>query len=175
METVIAKSKKGILLASYITIMVVGVLFLLFGGFAVIFGVEKSLRQLGVMFAVLGVVFTAIGLGWTIHLARLPKICLTFKDGKLRFYDGFECSPSEIISCSARCGWMDGAMYNWGRLSVFVGNKEYIFKYVENASFVESNINSLKAQFAAIEEVQKHIAERQATENADVTEENKEV
>lgn len=175
METVIAKAKKGFMLGSYITILVIGALFFVFGGSAVIFGTEKSLRQIGVIIAVVGVFLTAAGLSWTIYLARLPKVYLSVKDGKLRFYNGLECSPSEVISCSARCDLMDGALYNCGKLMISVGNVLYKFKFVEGANNVAATINALKAQTMAVESMQQHIAERKLAEQGEAENENKEV
>lgn len=172
METVIAKTRKSFL-ASYIVIIVFGALLLIFGIATLLFFPDK--RFMSVIFIPVGGALLGIGIGWTVYFSRLPKNCITFKEGKIRLHNGLEFSPAEINYCTGSTWGPHGAMWNYGTLIISVRNIEYKYKFVDDVETVASQINAIKAQFAAIEEVQKHIAERQATENANVTEENKEV
>lgn len=172
METVIAKTKKSFM-ASYIVTIVFGAILLIFGLVFLLFAPNKFVS---IVFIPLGAILLGGGIGWTVYFARLPKNCITFNDGKFRLYNGLEFSPSEVDFCNARSGFMDGGIYNCGTLIISVKNTQYKFKWVEGVEAVAVNINALKVQFTAIEEMQKHIAERknseaaQATESADTTE-----
>ena len=168
METVIAKSKKTMVVL-YIILLVLGVFLLLFSASDLIFPEYKTTKQYAVIFLIIGALFFGVGLGWTIYFARLPKVYITFSEGKMRLYNGLEFSPAEVDSCTSTHWGLDGAMYNYGKLTLSVINTVYKLKFVDNVTSVANNINALKAQFTAIEEVQKHIKEKQAAENAPAT------
>ncbi len=164
MEEIIAK-KKSSLMASYIILIVFGSIFTIFGVSALIFASNKALG--GVLLA-FGLIVLGAGLAWTIVFARFPKAYVTFKDGKLYLSKGgVVCSPSEVDYCHSTSYWLDGAIFNYGKLIVSVGHQEYKFWFVQNVSKAVSVINNLKAQYIAIESAQREIAERNAAENTE--------
>lgn len=179
METVIAKSKKN-LLAAYIVFLVLGVVFCGIGAFLTVWLADLDTEiASGIIVIVCGVFLVSLGLGYVIYFARMPESFITIKEGKLHFWNGLECSPAEIDYCSSRGGGLDGAMFNYGRLIISVRHTEYKIRFVEDASGVVSKLNALKAQTMAVEEIQKHIAEKNAEETtkteepvAEVKEEN---
>ncbi len=160
METVIAKSKKTIL-AAYIIFIVFGAFFCMFGISALFF--EETV--IGTVILCVGLFCMGVGVGWTVYIAKKPKVYITFKEGKLYFWNGLICSPSEVDYCTSRNAGLDGAIINYGKLIISVHNTEYKLQFVEGVGNVVSNITALKAQFTAIEEMQKHIEEKKAVEN----------
>ena len=122
----------------------------------------------GLYFLVLGGVFLGLGIGFTVYFAKLPKNCITFKDGKMKLHNGLEFSPAEIDYCTGST-WLNWGLYDYGPLVISVYGQEYKYKFVANVESVAANIKALKTQFAAIAEVQKHIAEKQAAEAAQAT------
>ncbi len=173
METVIAKTKKSYLVC-YIVILVCGVIMLLIGGLYLMLDLASDEFQFGVIFICIGVVFLGIGIFGTVWMARLPKNYITFKDGKFYFWKGLVCSPSEVDYCNCKGNGVDGAMFNFGRLIVSVGGTVYKMNFVEDANNVCAKINALKAQTMAVEEIQKHIADKKAEETAAETTPNEE-
>ncbi|MDE6667422.1 MAG: hypothetical protein K2K38_03625 [Clostridia bacterium] len=163
METVIAKTKKG-LLAAYIIILVCGAIIFLSGMAFILFAPLEE-KFAGAYFLVLGGVFLGLGIGYTVYFARLPKNCITFKEGKMRLHTGFEFSPAEIDYCTGSTLWFDwGGFYRYGTLIISVKHQEYKYKFVADVEATASNIKALQAQFTAIAEVQRHIAEKKAAE-----------
>ena len=173
MEIEIAKIKKSYI-ACYIVVLVMGAVLLLTGALFLIMGLSKTQMQYGVIFLVIGVLLTGIGIGWTVYFARLPKAYITFKEGKFYFWNGMVCSPAEIDYCNVRGGGIDGAIFNYGKLIISVGGKVYKLKFVEDVSNVASQITALKAQAMAVESMQQHIAERKLAEQREAENENKE-
>ncbi|MDE7083579.1 MAG: hypothetical protein K2O89_07775 [Clostridia bacterium] len=160
METEIAKTKKT-MLAAYIIIIVCGAIFCLFGIFALI--ADEIL--FGAVALVVGLVCVGTGIVWTVYITKKPKVYITFKEGKFYFWNGLICSPSEVDYCSSRSAGIDGAIANYGKLIISVNHTEYKLPFVEGVGNVVSNITALKAQYIAIEEMQKHIAEKKSEED----------
>lgn len=172
METVIAKSKKN-LLAAYIVFLVLGVVFCGTGAFLTVWLSKLDTEFVsGIIVIVCGVFLVGLGLGYVIYFARMPENLIIFKEGKLYFWNGIECSPAEMDYCNSRGGGLDGAMFNYGRLIISVKHTEYKIRFVEDASGVVSKLNALKAQTMAVEEIQKHISEKTSVENTEVKEDN---
>ncbi|MDE6597440.1 MAG: hypothetical protein K2K60_02240 [Clostridia bacterium] len=164
MEQVIAK-KKSSLMASYIVLIVLGAIISIFGVSALILAPNK---YLGAGLLAFGLIVLGAGLAWTIVFARFPKAYVTFKEGKLYLSKGgVVCSPSEVDYCRSSSYGLDGAIFNYGKLIVSVGHQEYKFWFVQNVSKAVSIINDLKAQATAIENAQKEIAARKATESTE--------
>lgn len=159
MEEVVAKKNSGIM-ASYIVLIVLGSIISVFGIAALFLSTNKFLG--GWMFGV-GVVLLAGGITWTAILASLPKKYIVFADGKLRFSNGLECSPEEMDYCTSSKYGLDGAIFNWGTLTVSVRHTEYKFKFVGNVTKAADRLNMIKAVDAA----QKQIAKRKEEENRD--------
>lgn len=162
METEIAKTRRS-MMAAYIVILVFGALIMICGLAMLIFSPD---RFVAVVFLPIGALLLGMGIGFTVYFARLPKVCITMKDGKLRLHNGLEFSPSEIDYCTSSTWGLDGLMYNYGTLIVSVRHQEYKFRFVIDVNAVVTKLNALKAQSTAIEEVQKQIAERKAAEKA---------
>ena len=168
METVLAKTKKSLMAAYIIVIVCGGILFLC--GMAFLLFAPMEIKLSGLYFLLLGGVFLGLGIGFTVYFARLPKNCITFSEGKMRLHNGLEFSPAEIDYCTGSTFWINWGMYNYGPLTISVNHQEYKYKFVVDVEAVAARINALKTQFTAIEEVQKHIKEKQAAENAQVAE-----
>ncbi len=162
METVLAKTKKG-LMAAYIIIIVCGAIIFLCGMAFLLFA-PIEVKLTGLYFLVLGGVFLGLGIGFTVYFAKLPKNCITFSEGKMRLHNGLEFSPAEIDYCTGSTFWLNWGMYNYGPLTISVNHQEYKYKFVVDVEAAAARINALKTQFTAIEEVQKHIAEKKAAE-----------
>lgn len=172
METVIAKTKKSFM-ATYIVLIVCGAIFCLFGILGLILASgDTELLGFGIAGLLLGLFVLGVGVGWTVYLAKKPKNYITFKEGKFYFWNGVECSPSEVDYCTSRSAGLDGAIANYGKLIISVRHIEYKLQFVENVNNVVSTINALKAQAMAVEEIQQHIAEKDSAENTEVKEDN---
>lgn len=167
METIIAKSKKTMLVA-YVIILVCGVIFCAFGILSLIIAEPF----IGALLSVVGLFLIGTGIGWTVYLAKKPKIYISFKEGKFYFWNGLECSPSEVDYCTARSAGLDGAIANYGKLLISVRRTEYKLPFVEDVNNVVSVVNALKAQTMAVEEIQQHIAEKNTAEPTEVKEES---
>ena len=161
METVLAKTKKSFM-AAYIVILVCGAIMFL-GGIAFLLFAPIGYKGSGLYFFVAGGIFLGLGIGYTVYFAKLPKNCITFKDGKMKLHNGLEFSPAEIDYCTGST-WLNWALYDYGPLVISVRGQEYKYKFVAQVESVAANIKALKTQFTAIEEVQKHIAEKKAAE-----------
>ncbi|MDE6001133.1 MAG: hypothetical protein K2G96_02285 [Clostridia bacterium] len=166
MEEVIVKRPAN-MLASYIVLIVFGAICSLFGAIALIAAPNKLLG----LFLAFGLIFLGVGIAGTVVLARTPKAYVTYKDGKLFLSKGGAvCSPSEVDYCRSQSYWFYGVLFDYGKLIISVGGKEYCFRYVKNVTKAANIINNLKAQYTAIENAQKEIAARNAAENKDTTE-----
>lgn len=163
METVIAKPKKS-LIASYIILIVFGAIFAIIGVAALIFSDEPAI---GAFLLSIGLLVMGAGIGWTVYFARLPKNYITFSEGKLRFYNGLECSPAEIDYCTASTWGLDGAIFNYGKLTMSVRSQELKFKFVVDVNAVSIKLNALKTECAAVESMKKYIDEKKAAETAE--------
>jgi len=170
METVIARTKKSIM-GAYIFVLVLGAILVVFGLASLLFASDKFMCE---WFVSLGSVFLVLGIVFTVYFARLPKVCITFKEGKMRLHNGLEFSPAEIDYCTGSTLWFDWGLYNYGTIIISVKHQEYKYRFVVAVNSVVANINVLKTQFTALEEVQKHIAEKNAAENAAETAQNDE-
>ena len=163
METVIAKTKRS-MLAAYIVILVCGAIIFLCGMAFMLFAPLEE-KFAGLYFLLFGGIFLGLGIGYTVYFARLPKNCITFSEGKMRLHNGLEFSPAEIDYCTGSTLWFDwGGFYRYGTLIISVHGQEYKYKFVAEVEATANNIKALKTQFTAIEEVQKHIKEKQAAE-----------
>ena len=167
METVIAKTKKSFM-ALYIVVIVCGAIIVL-GGAVVTFFAPSEAKLSGIYFFVLGALLLGLGIGYTVYFARLPKNCITMKDGKMKLHNGLEFSPEEIDYCTGST-WLNWALYDYGPLVISVRGQEYKYKFVAQVEAVANNVKALKAQFTAIAEVQKHIAEKKSAEEVQATE-----
>ncbi|MDE7167338.1 MAG: hypothetical protein K2O28_00650 [Clostridia bacterium] len=167
METVLAKTKKSFM-AAYIIVIVCGAIMFLCGLAFVLFS-PLEVKFSGLYFFVAGALFLGLGIGYTVYFAKLPKNCITFKDGKMKLHNGLEFSPAEIDYCTGST-WLNWALYDYGPLVISVRGQEYKYKFVAQVESVAANIKALKTQFTAIEEVQKHIAEKKAAEEAQAAE-----
>ncbi len=167
METVLAKTKKSFL-ALYIIVIVLGAILFLCGAAFLLFA-PREVKFSGLYFFIMGGVLLGLGIGYTVYFARLPKDCITFKDGKMRLHNGLEFSPEEIHYCTGST-WLNWGLYDYGPLVISVHGQEYKYKFVAHVESAAANIKALKTQFAAIAEVQKHIAEKKAAEEAQAAE-----
>ena len=167
METVLAKTKKSFM-AAYIIVIVCGAILFICGLAFVLFA-PLEMKFSGLYFLVLGGVFLGLGIGFTVYFAKLPKNCITFKDGIMRLHNGLEFTPAEIDYCTGST-WLNWGLYDYGPLVISVRGQEYKYKFVANVESVAANIKALKTQATAIAEVQKHIAEKKAAEDAQVAE-----
>ncbi len=168
METVIAKSKKS-LMAGYIVIIVLGAIFI--GAGAAILSLYDEL--IGGVVLGCGVLFLIVGIVWTVIIAKLPKNYVTFKDGKLHFSNGVECSPSELDYCDSRAWSMDSLIFGYGTLIVSVKRQVYKFRFAANVTNVINQLNQLKKEYILVESVQKQIAEKNAAKQAEAAEQEK--
>ena len=158
METVIAQPKKS-LMASAIVFLILGVIFGIFAVSALLLSEEAFI---GIILLVVGLVFLGAGIGWTVVFAKKPKAYITFGEGKFHFWNGIECSPSEVDYCNSSSWGLDGAIFNYGTLTISVRNTVYKLRFVKNLSNVVARINALKSECAAIEAAQRQIAEKNA-------------
>lgn len=151
-------------MAAYIVIIVCGVIIFLCGAVFLLFAPAPE-RFAGIYFFVMGALLLGLGIAYTVYFAKLPKNCITFKDDKMKLHNGLEFSPAEIDYCTGSTLWFDwGGFYRYGNLVISVHGQEYKYKFVAEVEATANNIKALKAQYAAIAEVQKHIAEKNAAE-----------
>ena len=167
METVIAKTKKSFM-AAYIVAIVCGAIVFLCGAVFMIFAPATE-KFMAIYFFVMGALLLGLGIGYTVYFAKLPKNCITFKDGKMKLHNGLEFTPEEIDYCTGST-WLNWSLYDYGPLVISVRGQEYKYKFVAQVEAVANNIKALKAQATAIAEVQKAIAEKKAAEEAPTTE-----
>lgn len=167
MEEVIAKTAKKLYLICYPIFIVIGAFFIGGGAFVLTQG-NDDLQVIGWMLTVLGAVMVVMSIVYIIYFAKMPANAITFRDDKLYFSNGTVCSPTEVNTCRAAGGGVDGALFDFGKLFVTVNGKEFKFKYIQHVGGAVNRLFMLKAQY----EVKENIARRQAAQQQEQPQNN---
>ena len=172
MEEIIAKTAKKLYLIMYPICMVAGAIFTGIGAYMATADPE-DMGVIGWTLFALGAVIVVMSIVYTIYFAKMPTNAITFKDDKLHFSNGTVCSPTEVNTCRAAGGGLDGAMFDFGKLFVTVNGKEFKIKFVQNVSGVVNRIYMLKAQYEVKENIARQQATQQPAQSQDNSQENK--
>ncbi len=144
-EEKIAKSVKTLYIITYSIMIILGIIWMGVG--AIFFTASNAVEEfsiIGYVWVVLGVFFTAAGIGWLIYFIKMPEYSITYKDGKLNFRNKLECTPAQLDYIEAKGGGIDGAIFSFGRIVVYVNGQKYNFKFIQDAQYVANRLYELK-------------------------------
>ena len=163
-EEVIAQ--KANLIAAYIFIMVLGLGCIVLGivlNFTYDWAVMLFFLGIGLVFIVVSVI------GLLVYF-KMPKVYITYKDGKLHFADGTECYPYEIEHVLVNLTRTNGIESPTGGLVITVHGRKIDYKNVKKVKAVEKRLGELfylsrNAHLNQLAELEK--SEKAAEENSE--------
>lgn len=142
-EEKIAKSVKTLYIITYAILLVIGFGWLAIGAFMLSVGDEEMLA-FGYFWIVLGIFEVVASVCYLVYFIRMPEYSIIYKDGKLNFRNKLECTPDQLDYIEAKGGGLDGAIFSFGRIVVYVGGKKYNFRFIQDAQYVANRLYELK-------------------------------
>lgn len=91
----------------------------------------------------IGLIFIAVGVIGLVVYLKMPKVYITYKDGKLHFADGTECYPHEIEHVLFNLTRTYGIESSMGGLVVTVHGRKIKYNNVKKIKAVESRLGEL--------------------------------
>ena len=146
-EEKFAKSARTPYIILYSIIIPISI-FIIGGGALLMLAVEES-RGLCAFLVVMGIFLLGGSIGWLIYFVRLPEYSITYKDGKLKFRNLVECTPLELDRYETKGLGIDGALFGFGRLFVYVNGKKYKLNHVYDTQDVTRRLYEIKVAYAA--------------------------
>lgn len=142
-EEKIGKSVKTLYIITYAIMIALGVVWIFIGVPFLRTDIEEAVMY-GYFLIFLGVLFIVAGICWLIYFIMMPEYSITYKDGKLYFRKKLECTPAQLERVEAKGGGIDGAIFSFGRIVVYVGGKKYNFRFIQDAQYVANRLLQLK-------------------------------
>lgn len=142
-EEKIAKSVKTLYIITYAIMIAFGVVWLIIGVPFFQSDIEEVI-MFGIFIIIIGAIFVVGGICWLIYFIKMPEYSITYKDGKLNFRNKLECTPAQLDYIEAKGGGLDGAIFSFGRIVVYVGGKKYNFRFIQDAQYVANRLLQLK-------------------------------
>lgn len=176
MEEIIARTKRGLYIGTYIVCIFLSLFLVAFGAVcAVVAGKEVAeAAAVGWIFLALGLILLIANICWLVYFIKMPQVAISFKDGKLNFMNKVICAPTEVESWQTNEHGLDGALFNFGKLTVVINGTQYKFKFVDNAKGVPARLYSLKMEYAMKAEIAKKAEEESKPKVEQSSEEVKE-
>ena len=137
-------ARKANYIPIYIFIMVLGLAVAITGMIANI-DLAKEYDDWTVLLFFLGVglVIIAAGIIGLIVYLKMPKVFITYKDGKLHFSDGTECYPYEIEHVLINLTRTNGILSSAGGLVITVRGRKIKYNNVKKIKAVEDRLGEL--------------------------------
>ena len=143
MEEIIARKEgEGILVYA-----LVAALICLFDGLAIAGMVmEPAIAVAFALFLILTAPVLIVCIYFIVEITKTPKIAITFENAKLRFANGFECSPDEVEKVNYKCAQSRWRRYTWGELIIQACAKEIKYKYIADVASVHDRLLELRLE-----------------------------
>lgn len=142
MEEVVAR--RANLIAAYIFLMAFGSAVILIGIIANInLAEEYGDWTVMLFFLGIGLVIIAAGIIGLLVYLKMPKVYITYKDGKLYFSDGTECYPHEVEHVLVKLTRTNGIESSTGGLVITVYGRKIEYKAVRQVKAAEKRLEEL--------------------------------
>ena len=138
MEEVVAK--KANLIPGYVILIVLGVVFAILG---IVFYVNEYEIGAVIVSAAVGVFMLVAGIIGLVLYCKSPKIYITYKDGKLHLLDGPECYPLDGTDVLIKLTRTNGIVSPTGGLVLTVGGRRIEYKNVYKVKDVQYRLGEL--------------------------------
>ena len=92
------------------------------------------------------IVVMAIGGVTCIRVLLTPKEMIVYEGESLRLASGVTFSPRLIERVTYRLASAKGVQYEWGKLCVFVGGKEYSYHFVADVEQAHNRLIALRSE-----------------------------
>lgn len=169
MEEKFGKSAKVLYIVSYAIIIAVSLLFVVGLGVAILVLADADMQFMGWSLVAFGAILAGVSIFWLVYFIRMPLYTVTYKDGKLNFRNKVECTPLELEKFEHKGNWgLDGSIFNFGRIFIYVNGKRYKFNFIYNAESVVQRLYTIKVEYI----VQQNIAKQKAEAAAEPVAEN---
>lgn len=139
MEEIIAK--RANLLPGYIVVAVVSVLMIVGGTVVGIVANETGAIVIGV---VIGLILAVTATVQIFRYVKMPKVLITYSEGKFHFPDGSSCLPEEISHILLKLTrGRYGSVASTGGMVLTVNGRKIELKYIYKVKAVEARISEI--------------------------------
>ena len=143
-QAVVIARKKGSLKGAYITILVLGLSFILIA--LVDFIISSILGLIGTITAVFmliaGITLVIFSVVYLIKISKVPEIIIIYENGELRFPDG-SCNITELKKVEYRQAHGRYHLAEWGKIILTLNDRTVEYDYVANVVQVHNVIIQL--------------------------------